>query len=82
MSPRAPRLLVVVSAVGGLVLMIGFDRPLTRVLGVLSLLAFIVAGLFLVATPEFLGATEPDAEPSRLPSRAGGIPPATSSTTP
>lgn len=70
------------TGLAGLVLMIGFDRPLTRVLGVLSLFAFIVAGLFVVADREFLGAVEADTEPSRLPSHAGGIPSATSTTTP
>jgi hypothetical protein len=81
-SPRARRLLVLATGLAGLVLMIAFDRPLTRVLGVLSLFAFIVAGLFVVADREFLGAVEPDTEPSRLPSHASGIPSATSTTTP
>ncbi len=80
MSPRARRLLVVATGIAGLVLMVGFDRPLTRVLGVLSLFAFIVAGLFLVADREFLEAVEPDTEP--LPSHAGGLPSATSTTPP
>ncbi|MDX6692225.1 MAG: hypothetical protein QOG15_3682 [Solirubrobacteraceae bacterium] len=56
MSERALRALVATSFVAGLVLMIGFDRPLTRVLGVLSLLGFVVAGLFAIADPRFLGA--------------------------
>jgi hypothetical protein len=34
--------------------MLGFDRPATRLLGVLSLAVFFVAGLFLVADTEFL----------------------------
>jgi hypothetical protein len=38
----------------GLVLMIGFDAAITRVLGVLLLFAFIVTGVFLIADPEFL----------------------------
>ena len=38
----------------GLVLMIGFDYPLTRVLGVLLLFAFIVSGVFALATPDRL----------------------------
>jgi hypothetical protein len=41
--------------VAGLVLMIGFDAAITRVLGVLLLFAFIVTGVFLIADPEFLG---------------------------
>jgi hypothetical protein len=48
------RWVFVTSLVAGLVLMLGFDRPLTRLLGVVSLFAFVVAGLFLVADEEFL----------------------------
>jgi hypothetical protein len=40
--------------VAGLVLMIGFELAVTRVLGVLALFAFIVTGVFLIADPEFL----------------------------
>jgi len=38
----------------GLVLMIGFEAVITRVLGVLALFAFIVTGVFLIADPAFL----------------------------
>ena len=38
----------------GLVLMIGFELAVTRVLGVLALFAFIVIGVFVIADPEFL----------------------------
>jgi hypothetical protein len=38
----------------GLVLMIGFEATVTRVLGVLALFAFIVLGVFLIADPELL----------------------------
>ena len=38
----------------GLVLMIGFELWVTRVLGVLALFAFIVTGVFVIADPEFL----------------------------
>ncbi len=72
MSPRARRRLVLATGIAGLVLMIGFDRPLTRVLGVLSLFAFIVAGLFVVADREFLGAVEPDSGSARLTSSHPG----------
>jgi hypothetical protein len=41
--------------VGGLVLMVGFEHALTRILGLLALFAFIVIGVFLIADPEFLG---------------------------
>jgi uncharacterized membrane protein YkgB len=39
----------------GLVLMIGFEAPVTRILGVLALFTFIVTGVFLIADPAFLG---------------------------
>jgi hypothetical protein len=39
----------------GLVLMIGFEATITRILGVLLLFAFIVTGVFVIADPEFLG---------------------------
>lgn len=38
----------------GLVLMLGFEATVTRVLGVLALFAFIVLGVFLIADPELL----------------------------
>ena len=38
----------------GVVLMIGFEAPLTRVLGVLALFAFIVVGVFRIADPAAL----------------------------
>jgi uncharacterized membrane protein YkgB len=39
----------------GLVLMIGFEAVLTRIVGVLALFTFIVTGVFLIADPDFLG---------------------------
>jgi hypothetical protein len=38
----------------GVVLMIGFDHPVTRVLGVGLLFAFIVSGVFALAAPDRL----------------------------
>ena len=38
----------------GLVLMLGFEAAVTRVLGVLALFAFIVIGVFLIADPDLL----------------------------
>ncbi len=38
----------------GLVLMIGFDVMLTRIVGVLALFTFIITGVFLIADPAFL----------------------------
>ena len=42
----------------GLVLMIGFEAVLTRIVGVLALFAFIVTGVFLIADPAFLDGDE------------------------
>jgi hypothetical protein len=42
----------------GLVLMIGFEAAITRLLGVLALFAFIVIGVFLIADPELLDADD------------------------
>jgi hypothetical protein len=42
----------------GLVLMIGFEHAVTRVLGVLALFTFIVTGVFLIADPAFLDRDE------------------------
>jgi hypothetical protein len=54
MSRRALGTVVLASLVCGLVLMLGFDRPATRITGVLCLLAFVVSGVFLIADPGFL----------------------------
>jgi hypothetical protein len=43
----------------GLVLMVGFEATVTRILGVALLFAFIVSGVFLIADPVFL-AKDPD----------------------
>ncbi len=43
----------------GLVLMLGFEAPLARIVGVPALFAFIVAGVFLIADPAFLAEDEP-----------------------
>jgi hypothetical protein len=42
----------------GLVLMVGFEHVVTRILGVLALFCFIVTGVFLVADPVALGKEE------------------------
>jgi uncharacterized protein (DUF58 family) len=41
-------------AVAGVLLLIPFESPIAIALGILLLLAFVVVGVFLVATPEFL----------------------------
>jgi hypothetical protein len=40
--------------VTGVVLMVGFDATITRILGILLLFTFIVSGVFLLANPAFL----------------------------
>ena len=42
----------------GVVLMVGFESAITRVLGLLALFAFIVIGVFLIADPVFLAAED------------------------
>jgi hypothetical protein len=39
----------------GLVLMVAFEHPVTRILGVLALFTFLVTGVFLIADPVALG---------------------------
>lgn len=63
------KLLMFGSLVVGMVLMIGFHEPVTRIVGVAALFTFIVSGVFLIADPAFLG-PEDDADP--LEERAEG----------
>jgi uncharacterized membrane protein YkgB len=49
----------------GLVLMVAFEHPLTRVLGLLCLFTFIVTGVFLIADPESLGKEQDLSEDGR-----------------
>ena len=42
----------------GLILMVGFEATITRVLGVAALFAFIVCGVFAIADPELLARDE------------------------
>jgi hypothetical protein len=44
----------------GLVLMVGFEHVVTRVLGLLALFAFIVTGVFLIADPAALAREDDD----------------------
>ena len=44
----------------GLVLMVGFEHVVTRVLGVLALFTFLVTGVFLIADPLTLARDEDD----------------------
>lgn len=63
MSRRRRALLVAVAFVIGVGLMVPFEATITRVLGVAFLVAFIVAGVFLIAEPGFLSADE-DSDPA------------------
>jgi hypothetical protein len=51
----------------GLVLMVGFEHVVTRILGVLALFCFLVTGVFLIADPEFLGNEEEAMHDERSP---------------
>ena len=42
----------------GLVLMMAFEHPITRILGVLALFTFLITGVFLIADPVALGQEE------------------------
>ena len=51
----------------GLVLMVGFEHVVTRVLGLLALFCFIVTGVFLIADPVALGKGEEVMHDERAP---------------
>jgi hypothetical protein len=51
---RGAVVLMFASLAAGLVLMIGFEEPVTRIFGVIALFTFIVTGVFLIADPAFL----------------------------
>ena len=59
-APRAPAkrgatfALMLASAGVAVPLMIIFDSPITRIIGVLGLFTFIVSGVFVIADPAFL----------------------------
>jgi hypothetical protein len=56
---RSPLLLFMLGSLGlGLVVMLASEAWYARVVGVVSLFAFIVAGVFLIADPAFLAAEE------------------------
>jgi hypothetical protein len=55
MSERRLTFAAIAAFVLGIALMIPFDATVTRILGVLCLFAFIVIGVFAIATPERLG---------------------------
>jgi hypothetical protein len=52
--------IAVVCGVLGVILMVGFEATLTRVLGVALLFAFIICGVFAIADPALLAREEED----------------------
>ena len=58
MSDRRLRVACVACFVLGSAVMILFEAPLARIVGVTLLFGFIVTGVFLVASPEFLARDE------------------------
>jgi quinol-cytochrome oxidoreductase complex cytochrome b subunit len=48
----------------GVALMVPFEEWYTRLLGMGCLIAFVVVGVFVIASPEFLAHGDPDVEPS------------------
>ena len=59
MKRRLP-LLALSAFVLGVVLMIPFENVFARIVGIAALFVAIVAGVFAIATPEFLGADDDD----------------------
>lgn len=58
MSERRLTVAAIAAFVLGVALMIPFEATITRILGVLCLFAFIVIGVFAIATPDRLGASD------------------------
>jgi hypothetical protein len=54
------KLLMPLLLVVGVLLMVPFESTITRILGVAALIAFVVCGVFAIATPEYL--SRPDEE--------------------
>jgi hypothetical protein len=61
------RVAIVAAFVVGMVLMVGFESVVTRVLGLLCLFGFIVGGVFLIADPDLLGKEEEGMPDDRSP---------------
>jgi hypothetical protein len=63
MSRRALAALVPTCLLAGVVLMIGFETPLARALGVACLFAFVAGGVFLIVDPVLLSdEADPDVD--------------------
>ena len=61
MRSRPLLYLMFASLAVGLILMLVFHEPLTRIVGVAALFTFIVSGVFLIADPAFLAPEEDEA---------------------
>ena len=61
--PRALGAVMLAALVIGLVLMLGFEGTITRIVGVSAMFAFIVSGVFLIADPSFLEPEDDGEEP-------------------
>ena len=59
------RWVLVASLLIGAALRVGFEHPVTRVLGLLCLFGFIVGGVFLIADPASLGRGEDEMDEHR-----------------
>jgi hypothetical protein len=46
--------------IAGVAIMVPFESTVTLTIGVLCLIGFVVTGLFLIASPEFLGRADDD----------------------
>ena len=55
MIERCLALAALACLVVGAVLMVVFSDPVTRVVGIVALVAFVVLGLFAIANPDYLG---------------------------
>jgi drug/metabolite transporter (DMT)-like permease len=66
---RRLRALWLALGVLGVVVLVGFDEPLTLAIGVACLLAFVAWGVALIATPGFIDAATPPARDPERPRR-------------
>jgi hypothetical protein len=64
--PSSPKLLIptLAAVLAGSLLMLLFDATLTRIAGVVGILGFIVLGVFMIATPEYLAGEQDERDAS------------------
>ncbi len=73
MTVRARTRLVFALLAVATVFMLVFEAPIPRLIGVLALFGFVVAGVFAIADHEFLGPDEDDDEPTHERAAVAGI---------